>query len=714
MLLDNFYIALIALIVGFGFLIFVHELGHFLVAKAVGIRCTQFAIGFGGSLLTWRKGLGFRIGGTEAEYNKRIEAYLAEHGEPPGVKLREPSTGGEDEDKVDPEAADRAAKALGLGETEYRWNYLPLGGYVKMVGQEDLDPTARSNDPRSFNAKPAWARACVIAAGVTMNLIFGLIFFIVAFMIGVDFPPAIVGGTSPSMPAANVYAQGHQGDAAYRGMRVGDHIVKIDGNKTRDMVDVRVATALGSPGQPLTLTVQRPGLSDPLIFKMTPQPGPDEGILAIGVTPPSNRIVSGVSKTLPGADQLEPGMELVAVAGKPVKTQWEYEHALAKHEGEPVPVTFAAKKHPEKTVTIPLAAHPAFQSAGGNEPANLAGFVPATRVVDFSATKDQQRTPAQQAGMKVGDLFARVQGQPWPATAQLMDLIHTAHDAGTPVRVTVYRDGKLVKLPPIQLDSGGHIGVYLGAAKEAVVGQVVPETLAASLQLPAGSRITAIGDQPIHGWTQMVQALHAAAVQASPTTSAAGAAVPLNVRYEVLSGATTQPATATASAKVDSAALAAQLAAVRWAPPAGLAFGMLRVPVVSSNPIDATRLGFVKTWQFTVQTYLTLARLFQGSVHMKNLRGPIGIVSEGTQMAQNGGMSYLLFFLGLISVNLVVINFLPIPIVDGGLMTFLIIEKLKGSPVSIKVQAAATYVGLALIAFVFLATLFYDVGRLFH
>ena len=71
-----------------------------------------------------------------------------------------------------------------------------------------------------------------------------------------------------------------------------------------------------------------------------------------------------------------------------------------------------------------------------------------------------------------------------------------------------------------------------------------------------------------------------------------------------------------------------------------------------------------------------------------------------------------MFFLGLISVNLVVINFLPIPIVDGGLMVFLIVEKIKGSPVSARVQTAAMVVGLVLIASIFLITLFYDVSRL--
>ncbi|MEO0475869.1 MAG: site-2 protease family protein, partial [Planctomycetota bacterium] len=73
----------ILLVLGFGFLIFVHELGHFAVAKWVGIRCPQFAIGFGKAMFSWRKGIGIIAGSTEPEYNKRcIEKLKADGVEP--------------------------------------------------------------------------------------------------------------------------------------------------------------------------------------------------------------------------------------------------------------------------------------------------------------------------------------------------------------------------------------------------------------------------------------------------------------------------------------------------------------------------------------------------------------------------------------------------------------------------------------------------------
>jgi regulator of sigma E protease len=127
------------LVLGFGFVIFVHELGHFAVAKWVGVKVTQFAIGFGPSALSWRQGVGFTTGTTEPEYERRIDAYVEEHKQ----------AFEEEDQRTEPSKRptlavrkDQARRALGLGETEYRLNWLPLGGYVKMLGQEDLNPDA--------------------------------------------------------------------------------------------------------------------------------------------------------------------------------------------------------------------------------------------------------------------------------------------------------------------------------------------------------------------------------------------------------------------------------------------------------------------------------------------------------------------------------------------------------------------------------------------
>ena len=128
--------------------------------------------------------------------------------------------------------------------------------------------------------------------------------------------------------------------------------------------------------------------------------------------------------------------------------------------------------------------------------------------------------------------------------------------------------------------------------------------------------------------------------------------------------------------------------------------------------LDAVRIGLYKTYYFIIQVYQTMQRMiFSRSVGVENLSGPLGIVSIGGEIARAGLVKFL-FFMAIISANLAVINFLPLPIVDGGLMVFLIIERIKGSPVSLRVQVATQFIGLFLIVGAFLFVTYNDALRL--
>src|SRR5437762_296782 len=130
------------LIFGFGFVIFWHELGHFIAAKWAGVKVEQFAVGFGQALISWRKGLGYRWGSSAKEYEQLAQAAKE------GVQKRDISQ---------------------ISETEYRLNWIPLGGYVKMLGQDDLNPTATANDPRPYNMKPISRRLEITASRADMD-----------------------------------------------------------------------------------------------------------------------------------------------------------------------------------------------------------------------------------------------------------------------------------------------------------------------------------------------------------------------------------------------------------------------------------------------------------------------------------------------------------------------------------------------------------------
>jgi regulator of sigma E protease len=117
-------------------------------------------------------------------------------------------------------------------------------------------------------------------------------------------------------------------------------------------------------------------------------------------------------------------------------------------------------------------------------------------------------------------------------------------------------------------------------------------------------------------------------------------------------------------------------------------------------------MGVKKTEGFIVHSCIMLSRLITGDVSPKVLSGPLGIVTASYSVAKES-MSYYFYLLGLISSCIAVMNLLPLPILDGGVIVMLIIEKIKGSPLSLKVQAAIQYVGLVLIL-AFFAWIFYN------
>jgi membrane-associated protease RseP (regulator of RpoE activity) len=123
---------------------------------------------------------------------------------------------------------------------------------------------------------------------------------------------------------------------------------------------------------------------------------------------------------------------------------------------------------------------------------------------------------------------------------------------------------------------------------------------------------------------------------------------------------------------------------------------------------EALVMGGRETGDMIAIMYLQLRSLVTGRVSFKGMAGPIGMGVQGFFIAQSGNFE-LLLFLGIISINLAVVNFLPIPILDGGHMVFLIYEKLRGRPPAEKVRAIATYIGLAMIGFLMLFVFYQDI-----
>lgn len=133
----------------------------------------------------------------------------------------------------------------------------------------------------------------------------------------------------------------------------------------------------------------------------------------------------------------------------------------------------------------------------------------------------------------------------------------------------------------------------------------------------------------------------------------------------------------------------------------------------SLSPWQAIPAAFEKTWYYSVSTLKMIGKMFVGAASVKNLSGPISIAEYAGQSAEMG-LSAFLKFLGLISVSLGVLNLLPVPVLDGGHLVFFVIEAIKGSPVSEKLQMYFQQVGMLILMSLMVLALFLDLDRLFQ
>lgn len=697
-------IALLAL--GFGFVIFWHELGHFLAAKWVGIRVEQFAVGFGQAILSWRKGVGVRVGNTQKEYDRRVQARLeskrAEQGQM--GDMPEPST-------VEYNAA---ARELGLGDTEYRLNWIPLGGYVKMLGQDDMNPNATSEDPGSYNRKSVGARMVVVSAGVIMNVILAGIGFMVLFLVGFNAPPAAVGAIAPGSPAQ------------LAGMRPGDSILRFDDKPTEDFTKIHLNVALSGEGESVPVVVERmvDGQVKQVTLQVTPRrrEGDARMMMELGIAQPRRLMGPGPKDKLiadekdlaqlvpPEAYALKGGDVITRVGDQPIThTAGErpdlrqslanyavFDAALQQSFGRPVKLTVKNAAGQERVEEIrPHLDHPFVGQL------NFAGMM-------LRPTVDQITLESPARGkLFPGDVITYVStgadasgpAARNPTIEKLKELLNKAGSEDQPINLKVLRDGKPVEvngLKAVKLDGGGGrrgLSVGLGIDDDhAVVAATIKGSPADKAGIPAGATITSVAGQPVASWHDVFKHLRAA-----PAGDVA-------VKYTTEAG---EAKSATLALSPDQKE---EIAANRYTH--SLPLAELKIERQTDSPLVAAKWGTTETRDFILQFYLTLRRMVDGTVSPSNAMGPLGIFHAGTSIAERG-YDWLLWFLAMISANLAVVNFLPIPIVDGGLFTFLILEKIKGRPLSARTQSIAQVVGLVLLLGVFLFVTYNDITRLF-
>ena len=624
-----------AVILGFGALIFFHELGHFVAAKWAGVRTGAFAVGMGPVLISWRRGIGLVAGSTQ----DRV------------VELT-----GSPADKL----TDEELTQHGLGETEYSLRLLPLGGFVSMLGQEDGKPEAVSDDPRSYNLAPVGKRMVIISAGVVMNLILAIVLFVIAFGIGVKFEAPVIGSTQLGGPA----------DQA--GLMPGDTITKVNGEPVSTFKDVDVSAAMAKPDESLLLEWTRDGqLQEASVL---PEVG-SRGLLSLGILPAASATLRSdlddeMSQKLwstAGLDSVPPGSVLTHLDGEPVTS-----FSQAAHRG-------VATRSPRLRFSTPAggvvevpvgttSVLPLIDEDGTER--GWAGLCPVPQIDSIA-----DGAPSQSL-LEPGDRFAELDGVAWPSIAEIQALIAKS----VAPKATIQRGDLFVELELI-LRSDGKLGIGLSPASEPL--QLTGPRIGEEFGLPRGLAVS--GDLDFVEFAQSISAMSDSQIMAD------GRSYPIDL---------TQKDRATANALKRTLALSPSF------------FEPESVTLQGSIPFEAASMGTKETVKWITLTYLTIDRLVRGSVEVKQLHGPVGILDVGAKTAAQG-LTYLLFFLGLLSVNLAVLNFLPLPVVDGGHMIFLAWEGLSGRPPSVTFQKWATMLGLGLLGSLFAVTFFNDLSRLF-
>ena len=129
------------------------------------------------------------------------------------------------------------------------------------------------------------------------------------------------------------------------------------------------------------------------------------------------------------------------------------------------------------------------------------------------------------------------------------------------------------------------------------------------------------------------------------------------------------------------------------------------------NPLQAAGQALVQTYKITELTVVSVAKIVQGRISAKNLGGPIMIAEMAGQQAREGALN-LLFFIALISINLAILNFLPIPVLDGGHLLFFLIEMVRGRPLSIRVREIAQQAGMFLLLMLMILVFYNDITRI--
>jgi regulator of sigma E protease len=659
-------IYILQVLLGFGFIIFIHEMGHFLAAKFVGIRVHAFSIGFPMPFV-----------------GKRFANIIHKK----------------------------------IGDTDYRIGWVPFGGYVQMEGQSDTPGKlgdAIKNDPGDYRNKSYWQKTLVLLGGVTMNAITAIIFFVLAFSVGVTFIEPTVGQVQPQSKAwvANE-------------IKVGDKITHVNGRAVDDFEDV-VYSGVFDGGDHIDVTVERKegGKTVSKDVVVVLDADPTFGLNLPGIRAQHRVLITGeeaarFSESL-GDDRPVDGDEIVAVGGRRLRNYDDFQGAMSISRGETVIRFKRGSNESAREWDVKYTPSRHFTSGSSS---NVLGMyissLPTVRVV-------RKGSAGERAGLKEGDRILAWQSdageksfssfgefQDWLNSTQgkTRTLIVERDSKRTPLSVTAdekdstpgrYELGVIMgdmKVPeeaePVKI-----LGVREGSASYKAGLRAGDKITGASVDgvdfyNPSGGFFTKLFGKAEEKFGLQAMGMALAAAYDADTRKAQD----ITFKIDRNGKSQTVKVSPDLNSEESVAAMVVSVAEQRSAP-------------VTKGFIESIGAGFHHSKKVGYKIAMTLMGLFSGRISITHLGGPIVIAKRSYSLA-GWGLGTLIFFLAFISLNLAIVNLIPIPILDGGQWLLVSIEAASGRPVPDKLLNPIMTVSFFLVVGLMLFVLGNDIVTVF-
>ncbi len=577
-----------------GVLIFIHELGHFLLAKAVGVRVETFSIGMGTKILKFTR-----------------------------------------------------------GETEYALSLIPLGGYVKLTGQDPREDVPKEMESRSFRHKPLWARTAVVLAGPMFNAALTLFLFVVLYSFG-----------APSQaPVLNRVLE--SSTAFQKGLRSGDWVKSIsNGDQTQEVLDQNSLTKAitENVGQEITLNIKR---TNPWSSEQDKAQSQDTKDLSINISP-----------TMGSAR--DPNLGVFKEQGVLEGVEDQARAPLLQVQNS----SWAANRQLPNAFWVETLE------------VQIGSFTESYEVRTFEELDELWKHLADQASNSIeGQVILRGK------KAQLAESSDaaaksTSQEEPSSQSYTMAWTRADDKMPKTLNDAGL-------SSSELIVIEVMEKTPAAKLGLQKGDEIITLNKTPVESFQSFKSKLQSLAQ--------AGSSIDISWRRgkEVVSASvspekvsTTDPVTET---QKDQFQIGAAFLAIP-APP-------MSYKLKADNIFHAVELGWNKSVDLTISMVQSFYYLATGKISHTTLGGPILIGKIAGESVKQGWEAFVRM-MAFISLNLFILNLLPVPVLDGGHLVLFAIEAVRRRPLSLKIVEYWTTAGFLVLMSLIAVVFFNDLNRL--